>query len=128
MTAGGVTAGGGSLGSVMYGGANVRMTGLTWLLVLALTLAPAFTVPTARAAEPAPEAPVTLDLSARWPVLLDASSRTLAPAGGERALPRAQRRPATPRRRPCPRFVPAAAALPRAPRLPELGRRQDDGG
>ena len=103
---------------------------LAWCLVLALVLAPATTVPVPTSVDltrsaPAPDA---LDLTARWPLLLDASTRTLAPAGGERALPRAQRRAPAPRRRPCRRFAAKPGRRPRALSLPELGRRQTDGG
>ena len=103
---------------------------LAWCLVLALVLAPATTAP-----GPAPidltrtaPAPDALDLTARWPLLLDASTRTLAPAGGERALPRGQRRAPAPRRRPCRRFAAKPGTRPRPRSLPELGRRQTDGG
>ncbi len=111
---------------------RVRVSGqaLVWCLVLALVLAPATTVPVAAAFDltrtaPGPDA---LDLTARWPLLLDASTRTLAPAGGERALPRALRRAPAPRRRPCSRFAAKPGARPRPRSLPELGRRQTDGG
>ena len=107
---------------------NAGVRALVWSLVLALALAPATTVPRAVTPEPVSGDHDLLDLSARFPVLLDASTRTLAPAHGERTLPRAQRRPLTPRRQPSLRCASAPRALPRALTLPELGRRQSDGG
>ncbi|TVR91693.1 MAG: hypothetical protein EA416_09105 [Trueperaceae bacterium] len=102
---------------------------LVWALVVALAFAPATTVPHVAGPSEAPvEGPSALDLSARWPILLDANTRTLAPAGSERALPRAQRTRRAPRRP----VRALSAARPRErvrpPSLPELGRRQSDGG
>ena len=102
---------------------------VVWALVAALAFAPATTVPHVAGPSDAPvDGPSALDLSARWPILLDASTRTLAPAGGERSLPRAQRTRRVPRRS----ARVGSAARPRErvrpPSLPELGRRQSDGG
>ena len=108
---------------------SLRGPALVWALVLALAIAPATAAPTPGGPAERPlDGPSALDLSARWPVLLDASTRTLAPAGGERSLPRAQRTQRAPRRD---QRAPAAArprerVRPRS--LPELGRRQSDGG
>jgi len=102
---------------------------LVWALVAALAFAPATTVPHVAGPSDAPlDGPSALDLSARWPILLDATTRTLAPAGGERALPRAQRTRRAPRRTPRVRSAARPRERVRPPSLPELGRRQSDGG
>jgi hypothetical protein len=102
---------------------------LVWLLVAALAFAPATTVPHVAGPSDAPvDGPSALDLSARWPILLDATTRTLAPAGGERSLPRAQRTRRAPRRTARARSAARPRERVRPPTLPELGRRQSDGG
>jgi hypothetical protein len=102
---------------------------LVWALVAALAFAPATTVPRMAGSGDAPlEGPSALDLSARSPILLDASTRTLAPGGGERSLPRAQRDRRAPRRTARARSAARPRERIRPPSRPELGRRQSDGG
>lgn len=101
---------------------------LVWALVVALAFAPATTAPAQRAAMPPVDDAGALDLSARWPILLDASTRVLAPHGGERALARTQRRPTLPLRLRPARARPREGLAPRRRELSELGRRQTDGG
>jgi len=102
---------------------------LVWLLVAALAFAPATTVPHVAGPTDVPvDGPSALDLSARWPILLDATTRTLAPGGGERALPRAQRTRRAPHRSARARCSARPRERVRRPSLAELGRRQSDGG
>jgi len=101
---------------------------LTWLVLVVLAFAPATAVPRHAAVQPLPEGPNALDLSARWPVLLDASTRLMASGAGERALPRAQRRPRGVVRRGAASCHRRSGGARRNRSLAELGRRQSDGG
>lgn len=113
----------------MTRGAPVALSALRWLVVVALAVAPL-------APNPGPTERVALGsevpaagLTARFPVLADASQRLLLGLGAERGALAPQRgvlmalAAAPERRAPAP-----VESVTRPPALTELGRRQSDGG